>query len=61
MKKLDFIILFLILVAGLSFRLYKISSPLADLHSWRQADTSAVTRNFVKRGIDLSHPRYDDL
>ncbi len=61
MKKLDFIILFLILSFALLFRLYKITTPLADLHSWRQVDTSAVTRNFVKDGIDILHPRYDDL
>ncbi len=61
MKKLDFFILSFILTLALVFRLYKISTPLADLHSWRQSDTSAVTRNFVKRGIDLFHPRYDDL
>lgn len=61
MKKLDLFILFLIVIIAFTFRLYKISTPLADLHSWRQADTSAVTRNFVKRGIDVFHPRYDDL
>jgi hypothetical protein len=61
MRKLDFFILTFILVLAFVFRLYKISTPLADLHSWRQSDTSAVTRNFVKRGVDLFHPRYDDL
>lgn len=61
MKKSDFIILLLILTVGLFFRLYKINTPLADLHSWRQADTAAVARNFTRDGIDLLHPRYDDL
>ena len=42
-------------------RLYKIDNPVADWHSWRQADTSAVTRNFTKFSFDLLHPRYDDL
>lgn len=42
-------------------RLYRIDAPLADWHSWRQADTAAVARNFQKTGIDLLHPRYDDL
>jgi len=42
-------------------RFYKFSSPVADWHSWRQADTSAVSRNFVKYGINLLHPVYDDL
>lgn len=60
-KKLDVIILFLILFIALALRLYKINAPLADLHSWRQADTAAVTRNFVRNGFDLLHPNYDDL
>ena len=61
MKKLDFILLTLILTIALLFRLYKINIPLADLHSWRQADTSAVARNYVKNGINLFRPVYDDL
>lgn len=50
-----------ILVLGFGLRLYKIDNPLADWHSWRQADTAAVTRNFVKHGIDILRPRFDDL
>ena len=61
MKKLDFFILSIILIIAFIFRLYKINIPLADLHSWRQVDTAAVARNYVKNGIDLFHPVYDDL
>jgi len=61
MKKLDYLILSLILFIALVFRLYKINIPLADFHSWRQADTAAVARNFLKSGFDLIHPKYDDL
>src|SRR3989338_9963187 len=57
----DILILTAILIVALVFRLYKINTPLADLHSWRQADTAAVSRNFVKDGINLLLPRYDDL
>lgn len=46
---------------GLFLRLYRIGAPLADWHSWRQADTAAVARNFEKFGIDVLRPRYDDL
>ncbi|OGK38103.1 hypothetical protein A3F60_00475 [Candidatus Roizmanbacteria bacterium RIFCSPHIGHO2_12_FULL_39_8] len=60
-EKIDFFILSAILLVALSFRLYKINTPLADLHSWRQADTAAVSRNFAKDGINLMLPRYDDL
>jgi len=57
----DWLILIVILVIGLAFRLYKINTPLADFHSWRQVDTAAVARNFVRNGFDLLHPHYDDL
>ncbi len=42
-------------------RLYRITEPIADWHSWRQVDTAAVARNFSKYGFDMLHPRYDDL
>jgi len=61
MKKIDFFILIFILIVACCFRLYKINTPLADLHSWRQVDTAAVAKNFIKDGFDLLHPRYDDL
>ncbi len=51
----------LVCLIGLVFRLYKISEPLADFHSWRQADTAAVARNFSRTGVDLFKPTYDDL
>ncbi len=53
--------LYLLLILAFVLRLYKSTGPLADWHSWRQADTSAVTRNFVRYGIDPLYPRYDDL
>jgi hypothetical protein len=59
--KIARIILCLILLTGFLVRLYKIKNPVADWHSWRQADTSAVTRNYVKYGINLFYPRYDDF
>lgn len=46
---------------GLGVRLYKINAPIADWHSWRQADTAAVTRNFVKEGFNPFLPKYDDM
>lgn len=55
------VLLILILFFAFLVRLYKIDAPLADWHSWRQADTAAVARNFVKNGIDLLHPTYDDI
>lgn len=58
MKK---ILILLILIGAFIVRLYRVDNPIADWHSWRQADTSAVSRNFVKYGINLLKPQYDDL
>src|SRR5258705_2824233 len=60
-KKIEFLILALILVLGFVVRLYRFNGPVADWHAWRQADTSAVSRNFVNNGFDLLYPRFDDL
>lgn len=53
--------LLLVLFFGLLVRLYKIDSPIADWHSWRQADTAEVTRNFIKEGLNPFIPKYDDV
>lgn len=53
--------LLVIIFFAFFLRLYKIDSPLADWHSWRQADTAAVTRNFIKLGFNPLLPRYDDM
>ncbi|MDO8515167.1 MAG: O-antigen ligase family protein, partial [bacterium] len=51
-----------IVIAALALRFYKLDAPVADWHSWRQADTSAVTRNFIKNDkIDFMYPTFDDL
>jgi hypothetical protein len=51
----------LIVLLALGLRLYKITNPILDWHAFRQADTAAVTRHYVKNGIDLTKPRYHDL
>ncbi|MFA6073890.1 MAG: hypothetical protein WC758_07285 [Candidatus Woesearchaeota archaeon] len=59
--KNEYIILSILLIFGFIVRLYKIDNPVADWHSWRQADTSAVSRNYVKDGINIFYPQYDDI
>lgn len=49
------------IVLGFLVRLYKIDNPIADWHSWRQADTAAVSRNFYKEGFSPFLPKYDDM
>ncbi len=60
-KHLEYILLALILLMGGLLRLYKINNPIADWHSWRQADTASVSRVFVEKKIDLLYPRYHDI
>jgi len=53
--------LLLVFVLGFAVRLYRFNGPVADWHSWRQADTSSVSRNFVNNGFDVLHPTFQDL
>ena len=55
------LILIFIVLLGFVVRLYRFDNPVGDWHAWRQADTSAVSRNFVKFGFDLLHPTFDDI
>ncbi len=61
MKRIHLGLLIGVLLLGLILRLYKFNGPVADWHSWRQADTSSVSRLFVENGFDLLHPKYHDL
>ena len=58
MKRLPIIVLVLVTLIP---RLYRIDQTILDWHSFRQADTASVTREYVKHGIDLLEPRYHDL
>ena len=55
------LILLVILSLGFILRLYKIDIPLADHHSWRQSDTAAVARNFIKEGWNFLRPKIDNM
>lgn len=59
--KNPFFWLAVIIAFGLWVRLYRIENPVADWHSWRQADTAAVPRNFFKEGYNPFIPKYDDM
>ncbi len=61
LKNLEYILLSIILIFAFLVRLYKIGSPIADWHSWRQADTASVSRTYLERGINLFYPRYHDV
>lgn len=55
------IIVLALFIIAVSVRLYGFTSAIADWHSWRQNDTAAVARNFVKFGFDPLRPRFNDL
>lgn len=61
LQKYEYWILGIIILLACVLRLYRFSNPIADWHSFRQADTASVTREYVKHGIDLLRPRYHDL
>ena len=61
MKKIEFVAIIFLFLLTFLLRLYKITSPVADWHSWRQVDTSAVSRTFVENGYDILHPQYHDI
>ncbi len=61
MKKIIPFILFFLLTIAIGTRLYSFTGTIADWHSWRQTDTAAVARNFVKFGFDPLRPRFNDL
>lgn len=61
MKTLKIFLLIVLLIGAFAVRLYKINRPIADWHSWRQADTAAVSRNFIKEGFNPFIPKYDDM
>ena len=61
MKKLSFVLILALASLTIVLRLYRFTAPVGDWHSWRQSDTAAVARNFIKKGFDPLRPRYDDL
>ncbi|MFH0943088.1 MAG: glycosyltransferase family 39 protein [Candidatus Beckwithbacteria bacterium] len=60
-KLLKFIIPLFIFILAFIPRLYRVNNPVADWHSWRQADTAAVARNFIKADFNLLYPQSDSL
>ena len=61
MKKFHILALLIILLGAFAVRLYRFDAPVADWHSWRQVDTSAVSRTFVQEGFDVLRPKFPDL
>jgi uncharacterized membrane protein len=60
MNKLKVLMVSLLVILALIVRLYKIDNPIADWHSFRQADTASVTQEWVKHGVNMLVPTYQD-
>ncbi len=58
--KLQYPLLWLLLLLAFCARMYRINNPILDWHSFRQSDTASVTREFVKKGITPLVPTYQD-
>ncbi|MEI6532972.1 MAG: glycosyltransferase family 39 protein [Candidatus Roizmanbacteria bacterium] len=61
MNKIDWLAMSICITIGLIVRLYNINVPIGDFHSWRQADTASVARNFARKDFNLLKPQYDDV
>lgn len=61
MKIKELLLIVVLLVLTGVVRCYRLSNPVADWHSWRQVDTSAVSRTFVQKGFDILHPKFEDI
>ncbi len=48
-----------LLTLGVMARAATVRSPVFDFHSWRQADTATIARNFVREDFNPLHPQVD--
>ncbi len=55
------LLILILVIAGIAFRFYKIDNPIADWHSFRQADTASVTKNLLNGKGSFLIPTYHDL
>jgi hypothetical protein len=53
------ILLLFIITFGLAARAATLRTPIFDHHSWRQADTAAIARNFVRERFNPLYPQVD--
>ena len=48
-----------IFLIGFSLRIVNVSAPILGVHSWRQADTGAIARNYLENGLVFWLPQVD--
>lgn len=52
-------LIYFILLFAFVIRLYHITFPVSGWHSWRQADTAAIAKNFYENGFNILYPQID--
>lgn len=52
-------LLLLLLLLALGLRLVNVNATILGMHSWRQADTAAIARNYLQEGSRFSYPVVD--
>ena len=52
-------ILFVLILLSIAVRFVNIDATVIGWHSWRQADTAALARNFHDSGEGILYPRSD--
>jgi 4-amino-4-deoxy-L-arabinose transferase-like glycosyltransferase len=55
-RRIDVALVALLLLA-LAFRLYRLDTPMADAHSWRQVTNADIARHFAETSANLFAPR----
>ena len=51
--------IYVLLAAALLLRLFNITKPIIGINTWRQADTAAMSRNFIEYDGNILHPQID--
>lgn len=49
--------IYLILIISFLTRIYGITSPIIGWHSWRQADTASIAKNYYENGYNFINPQ----
>lgn len=55
------LLFFSIFVIAVGYRLWGITNPLLDFHSWRQTGTASIARNFYEEGMNIFKPKLDTI
>jgi len=57
LQRLELILVFGVVSAGVALRLINIQQPFVDAWSWRQADVAMIAENFYVHGFNIFYPQ----